>query len=239
MFYWISFGKNARIYLYKSAVVLGKEGMAVLVPTRKNNNREGIIVDVLPTIPEDIPFAEEEIKEVVCRNYAEICDNTIKHYLVSLIELFKKGTISRTKFIKITEGFVSLNRLVVAEEWLDKVIYHDIPEMQLVQVFESGCENDKEFWFRKSIKALEVLLYYEGKEQPKKLKKLNYDPIEDDEMYQRIELDVERKLNAELGDARGLGYCHRYWRVKKRKLKEEYGIEWKTPTEMNPLVCFD
>lgn len=239
MFYLVSFGNNTRTYLYKSNVIEGEEGMAVIVPTGKSGNKEGIIVDILSAIPENIPFVEKDIKEIVCRSYAEICDDMIKKYLVSLVELFKKGNISRTKFTEIAEGFTSLNRLAIAKEWLNEVIYHDIPDMHLFYVLEPGCENDKEFGFRKAIKDLDKILYYEGKEPPKIGNELNYDPIEDDEAYQRVELDVERKINAELGDARYMGYCHKYWHVKKRILKEDYGIEWKTPAEMNPLVCFD
>lgn len=36
-----------------------------------------------------------------------------------------------------------------------------------------------------------------------------------------------------------LGSCHLYWETKQRILKEEYGIEWKTPAEMNPNVAYD
>ena len=35
------------------------------------------------------------------------------------------------------------------------------------------------------------------------------------------------------------GCCHGYWRRKKSILKDEYGIDWKTPEEMNPTVIFE
>ncbi len=37
----------------------------------------------------------------------------------------------------------------------------------------------------------------------------------------------------------GMGYCHVLWGCQKRILKEKYGINWKTPAEMNPDVRFD
>ena len=35
------------------------------------------------------------------------------------------------------------------------------------------------------------------------------------------------------------GYCHRLWAETKRILREKYGLDWKTPSEMNPGVLFD
>ena len=35
------------------------------------------------------------------------------------------------------------------------------------------------------------------------------------------------------------GFCFLYWGIKKEILKEDYGIDWKTPKELNPLVFFD
>ena len=36
-----------------------------------------------------------------------------------------------------------------------------------------------------------------------------------------------------------LGSCHWIWAMKKRILKEKYGITWYTPAELNPDVIFD
>jgi len=30
-----------------------------------------------------------------------------------------------------------------------------------------------------------------------------------------------------------------YWAAKKELLKKEYGIDWKSPAEMNPYALFD
>ena len=35
------------------------------------------------------------------------------------------------------------------------------------------------------------------------------------------------------------GACYSYWDIKKRILKYDYGIEWKSPKEMNPRIVFD
>jgi len=36
-----------------------------------------------------------------------------------------------------------------------------------------------------------------------------------------------------------LGACHHLWEIKKRILKDEYGIEWYTPQEERPCLRFD
>lgn len=37
----------------------------------------------------------------------------------------------------------------------------------------------------------------------------------------------------------GLGSCYTYWDVKKRLLKEKYGIIWYTPSECTPYMKYD
>lgn len=38
---------------------------------------------------------------------------------------------------------------------------------------------------------------------------------------------------------RPLGFCHKYWAFQKRILMNWFGIDWKTPQEMNPGIRFD
>jgi hypothetical protein len=51
-----------------------------------------------------------------------------------------------------------------------------------------------------------------------------------EEAFQILE---EKKIN------RSYGYCHRFWGLKKRILKEKYNINWKTPAELNRHIIFD
>lgn len=37
----------------------------------------------------------------------------------------------------------------------------------------------------------------------------------------------------------GRGLCHAVWLKAKQQLKDEHGIDWKTPAEMNPWKHFD
>ena len=36
-----------------------------------------------------------------------------------------------------------------------------------------------------------------------------------------------------------IGYCEKYWKMKKNILKEKYNIEWYSPKEENPNIMFD
>ena len=36
-----------------------------------------------------------------------------------------------------------------------------------------------------------------------------------------------------------IGYCHLFWEKKRKILKDRYGIEWRSPSELNPETDFD
>ena len=62
------------------------------------------------------------------------------------------------------------------------------------------------------------------------------------ELYERVKDDVERRARlAVLGpsDELFMGACHGIWAEMRRIFEEEYGIEWKSPSQMNPGVMFD
>ena len=71
--------------------------------------------------------------------------------------------------------------------------------------------------------------------------------VEDESQYQlylkvrdRVSKEAEQRYLEENGlDAPGLGSCHGIWAIEKRIYKEEYGIDWHTPQEMNPGISFD
>lgn len=71
---------------------------------------------------------------------------------------------------------------------------------------------------------------------------LYYDPVEDDPRY----ADIFKKINDEVNEALvehpkkgSMGFVHVIWATKKRVLKQKYGIEWRSPAELNPQVMFD
>ncbi len=69
---------------------------------------------------------------------------------------------------------------------------------------------------------------------------MSHDPIEREPSIALLIAQADEMATKELeGRRRGTGFCQLYWRTKKRILKEHFGIDWKTPAEMNPGVFFD
>lgn len=51
-----------------------------------------------------------------------------------------------------------------------------------------------------------------------------------------IDAEVEEALKYA---GRGMGFIHTFWATKKQILKEKYGIDWRSPAELNPEWFFD
>ena len=65
---------------------------------------------------------------------------------------------------------------------------------------------------------------------------MNIDPIENTEEYKKAMAHIQPILDKEF---EGLIMCSRpYWHMKKQLLRQ-YGIEWKSPAELNPCITFD
>ena len=56
---------------------------------------------------------------------------------------------------------------------------------------------------------------------------------------EELEKDVDLQVEKLIGKGGYLGYCHLFWNTKKRILREQYGIDWKTPAEEHPGIIFD
>lgn len=68
---------------------------------------------------------------------------------------------------------------------------------------------------------------------------LKFDPVEMTPEYEAAIYDVEAQCAEALAsEERVMGFCYRYWAQKKAALAER-GINWRTPSEMNPKVIFD
>jgi len=69
------------------------------------------------------------------------------------------------------------------------------------------------------------------------------DIVERSSEYQKISRQVEKEVKEALAKKRilpgMLGYCQAFWSEKKKILKEKYGINWRSPQEMNPEISFD
>lgn len=70
-------------------------------------------------------------------------------------------------------------------------------------------------------------------------KMLKSDPVQATPEWEEVIYDVEKEVDEDLKEEpRGMGFCFAYWSAKRAAL-ERRGIEWRTPSQMNPGVMFD
>ena len=73
--------------------------------------------------------------------------------------------------------------------------------------------------------------------------RIKKDRVERTFKYRRIRKELEEKIEKKMNDLGysnyGIGMCHIYWNIKKNILEEEYGINWRSPSELNPHIIFD
>ena len=73
-----------------------------------------------------------------------------------------------------------------------------------------------------------------------KIGHLRTDPVEYTWEWEKIYYDVEAELDRRLANVpRQMGFCFQYWAMKRELLMEKYGIDWRSPSQMNPRVMFD
>ncbi len=73
-----------------------------------------------------------------------------------------------------------------------------------------------------------------------KIGHLRRDPVEYTWEWEEIYYDVEDRIDKRFASVpRHTGLCFRIWSAKRELLKEEYGIDWRSPAQMNPRVRFD
>lgn len=62
---------------------------------------------------------------------------------------------------------------------------------------------------------------------------------ESEEQYFLTESRSESRTGYRTITSGMLGYCHKYWQIKKQILKELFGLDWKSPAERNPWNNYD
>lgn len=69
---------------------------------------------------------------------------------------------------------------------------------------------------------------------------LRRDPVEYTLQWEHIYYDVEEEVGRIIGDEGPyMGQCFHIWSEKRELLKKKYGIDWRSPSQMNPGVMFD
>lgn len=70
---------------------------------------------------------------------------------------------------------------------------------------------------------------------------IKVDKIELTEEYKKVIDEVEAKIDQfkKEHNIGGFGSCHIIWKKKKEILKNDYGIDWLSPAELNETIMFD
>lgn len=72
--------------------------------------------------------------------------------------------------------------------------------------------------------------------------RIRHDPQERNPQLKKLIVAAGQQAEASLAalvPPGALGRCHFVWAEQQRLLKENHGIDWKTPAEMNPTIMFD
>lgn len=146
-----------------------------------------------------------------------------------------------------------LNNLYWAVSRMSDVI-HDHPRLKLrllnmklllVRRLEAGLEHQSDL---DEEVMKDILLYgrnieYADKGDFDRVEQtglLKNDPVEWSAEYERVIDEADARIYGLLKDCpRGMGFCHAYWSTKEQVLREEYGIEWRSPSALNQGVLFD
>ena len=96
---------------------------------------------------------------------------------------------------------------------------------------------------RVHIRQLEEYIDYENVSTDDFIRKydkhLNFDPIRRTPLWEENYCRWEKECESRLGDIpRGMGFCFAYWHTFAEVLRKD-GVEWKSPSQMNPAVMFD
>lgn len=204
---------------------------------------EILVHSLFETIPADIAIKDKKIRSIISISNDSVNGKLIKSFLLAMIDEYKDGIVSREKFNEIMEHFVSTNQLQMdSDDDLKQIIRSQLPDACIIYVDEPGMEQEKELGFWKEIKDMEYRLRYGHSfwDRPKNgLLDIKEDPVEYTDEYLKVELEVERLIQKEIGEEVYFGSCHKYWWTKKNILRNKFGIDWKSPEDLNPMVNFD
>ena len=165
-------------------------------------------------------------------------------------------------YIFIGDGYYNLGHYLYAMKYYEKAMeqMYILSSRYMDCELEKATEEDIERLFanllityktmkkrRKATKLIEYIddLVYDEvataiKKRADKKPHIKRDPVEYTKKYLEILPELEAKIEEELKDVkRGMGYCFEYWHTKQRILEEDYGIEWKSPSVLNPRIKFD
>lgn len=157
-------------------------------------------------------------------------------------------------YASILEGYDHLlNAIYSATKRMAETIYdHPRLKVQFLEFFrkvifrieaQQGHELSIGEDIAEEISELEYNIYFADKSEYDQIKQsghLKHDPIEWSARWEEVIDEADKITYSILADhPRGMGFCHAYWHTRASILHEQFGIEWRSPSAMNPRVMFD
>lgn len=138
--------------------------------------------------------------------------------LIYILMAFKTGNLT-DEFKGRVRKWMKLHLLLEESDWLDFRLTKEL-ERAMADMFTQT-------------ELFKIML-------DPKIGHLRTDPVEYTREWEKIYYDVEDELDRRLANVpRQMGFCFQYWAMKRELLMEKYGIDWRSPSQMNPRVMFD
>lgn len=138
--------------------------------------------------------------------------------LIYILMAFKTGNLT-DEFKGRVRKWMKLHLLLEESDWLDFRLTKEL-ERAMADMFTQT-------------ELFKIML-------DPKIGHLRTDPVEYTWEWEKIYYDVEAELDRRLANVpRQMGFCFQYWAMKRELLMEKYGIDWRSPSQMNPRVMFD
>ncbi len=170
---------------------------------------------------EDVAW--EAMAETLPRIIDAVSETVYRHaeyelLLIYLLMAFKTGNLT-DEFKGRVRKWMKLHLLLEESDWLDFRLTKEL-ERAMADMFTQT-------------ELFKIML-------DPKIGHLRTDPVEYTWEWEKIYYDVEAELDRRLANVpRQMGFCFQYWAMKRELLMEKYGIDWRSPSQMNPRVMFD
>ena len=212
----------------KDAVCEWSDGYAGdLVDQMNNNNKDGNLWKNIPLMREFI----HELKDVAPFR-SEIINPVYKaHYIASMLE---NDYIDKRETPRLFQSLCELYRLY--RDFEDPSDFDDY----LQEHFDKNYFRHVDKWIYSFAMIVRDPQWEHALQCWNGLGgMLKVDPVQATTEWEEVIYDVETEVDEQLKDEpRGMGFCHIYWSTKRAALARR-GIEWRSPSAMNPRVMFD
>lgn len=161
---------------------------------------------------------EETIPRIIDAIEYSVYNHALYEILCRFIKEALKEQVDMTEYVEEAEKLMRLR--ILLEDMRESYLFNNEIKETVARLLDSS-------------QLMEII------DRPD-LGHLRKDPIEYTRFWEEIIYDVEEKLDRRFANhPRGMGFCFKYWNAKRELLKDEYDIEWRSPSQMNPRVMFD